>query len=337
VVIEQFQQTVAPVVPAIRVLSVIPGEPDGASMVFAKRGVRAVHDLGAKGETFYLASRTSPLRILAEWRRLRVVIRETRPDLIHAHYGTLTGLLCALSCTRPLVITFRGIDLNSTRGVPRIRLALGHLCSNLAALRAARIICVTEELRGCLWWRKGRVSVIPSGVDTGLFFPRPRHVARAELGWLPDERIVLFNASRFPKRKRLGLARAAVEHARGRCGAIRLVEMNGYVAPERVPLLMNAADCLLLASDSEGSPNVVREAMACGLPVVSVAVGDVPDLLRGVAPSRIAGATAGELGAAIAEILTHGERSNGSARQAELSLEAHGQEVLGVYRKALGR
>lgn len=55
--------------------------------------------------------------------------------------------------------------------------------------------------------------------------------------------------------------------------------LAGAVAPDQVSLYLNAADVLALCSVKEGSPTVVKEALACGLPVVSTDVGDVRDVL----------------------------------------------------------
>ena len=107
--------------PPLRVLSVIPAEEEGAAMIFAKRQVRALREVGVVSEPFFLSSRTSPFILVREWRRLRREIRSFRPDLIHAHFGTMTAFFCALSGTRPLVVTYRGSDLNPCPNIPRLR------------------------------------------------------------------------------------------------------------------------------------------------------------------------------------------------------------------------
>ena len=107
--------------------------------------------------------------------------------------------------------------------------------------------------------------------------------------------------------------------------------MNGGTPPERVPALMNAADCLLVTSDSEGSPTVVQEALACDLPVISVDVGDTRERLRGVSHSRIVARDPEALGAALAEILAHPERSDGHGKVKEFCAQTIAADLRRIY------
>lgn len=165
-----------------------------------------------------------------------------------------------------------------------------------------------------------------------------KNEARQVLEWDWEARVVLFNASRPYQRgnKRLDLAEAGVRIAERYVGDVQLVVLDGLVPPERIPLMMNAADCLVLTSDYEGSPNVVKEAMACNLPVVSVDVGDVVERLCDVHPSRIVARDPQALGSAIYDILKLRCRSNGrEIVERDLAEAVTVQRVLDVYRKAL--
>jgi len=118
---------------------------------------------------------------------------------------------------------------------------------------------------------------------------------------------------------------------------MRFVVLNGDVSPGIIPTMMNAADCLLLTSDSEGSPTVVQEALACSLPVVSVDVGDVSQRLEGVCPSRIVERNPEDLARAITEILISGQRSNGYTKIRDVSCSTVAQQTICVYRSALSQ
>lgn len=317
-----------------RVLLVIPGEARGASMIFAERQAESLDRQGVEVHVFRLRSRTSPGVLAREFFRFRREAARLRPSLVHAQFGTMTALFAAAAAGgRPLVVTYRGTDLNPS---PGIRAALGRLCSQLAALRAARMVCVSSELRRRLWWRRARVTVLPTGVDAELFQPQDRNAARERLHWRESARVVLFNAGFNRRVKRLDLAERAVAIARDSLPGLRLEVLNGDIQPEKIPELMNASDCLLVTSDREGSPAVVQEALSCGLPIVSVAVGDVAEQLAGVANTRVVERDAAALGRALVEITEQPLRTDGPSRAAELGSAAIARRLMAVYREAAG-
>lgn len=321
----------------LRVLYVFPGSAEGSAMIFARKQVEAMRELGVIPEIFAVESRTDLVCLRRDSRRLRQSVASFRPDLIHAQYGTVTACLAGLMTMVPLVITFRGSDLNPTPSDPWLRSAVRRGFSQYAARKAVRMICVSQELKRRLWWGRDRALVLPSGVDTDLFVPRCQSDARAELGWEATERIVLFNAGLSPEVKRLDLAQAAVRKAERLCGPIRLMLLDGMVPQAMVATMMNGADCLLLTSDWEGSPTIVQEAMACNLPVLSVDVGDVRERLAAVTPSGIVGRDPAAMARALAELLARPARSNG--RDFITAVDQHhiARQTLAVYHEALGR
>lgn len=315
----------------LRVLSVVPFAEGGASMPFVGRQNATISASGVVTGTFLLVSRTAPVALVKEWLRLRRLIRNFQPDVVHAQFGTVTALLTVLCTSFPVIVTYRGSDLNGWRSRPPWRSPLARLFSQMAALRARRIICVSEEVKNRLWWRKSVATVIPTGVDTEAFCPKPIGLARRELGWGLGERVVIFNAGRDPVTKRLDLAQASIEAAEKLCGKIRFEVLEGHVPPDLVPKMMNASDCLLLTSDREGSPTVVQEAMASCLPVVTVDVGDIRERLRGVEPTRIVSRDPEDIGRALAEILTKRERANGRQEIGAISTASIARRIISVY------
>jgi glycosyltransferase involved in cell wall biosynthesis len=317
----------------IRVLSVIPGdENDRSSMVFARRQMVSLEQRGVNVRNFFLSSRTSLGVLLGEMGRFRDAVQQFDPHIIHAHYGTVTSLFCAAATSRPLIISFRGSDLNPTSDIGKMRSLVGRFFSQISAVRASHIICVSQELKSRLWLRTGRTSIIFDGVDLSLFKPMQRDEARRKLGWNQESKFIFFNLGGRPAGKRLYLAESAIEHARRTIPDIELVPVS-KVDPERIPLYMNACDCLLLTSDWEGSPTVVKEALACNLPVVSVDVGDVKELVKGVQPSWVGPADAEAIGSALVGILQTRTRSNGHTRAGEMSERNTTSRVLALYRE----
>jgi teichuronic acid biosynthesis glycosyltransferase TuaC len=321
--------------PDMRVLAVIPGDGAGASMIFTRRQVESLARQALDVRTFYLNSRMSLVGLAQEWCRLRREIRSYQPHMVHAHYGTVTAFLCAMATSRPLVVTFRGSDLNSHPEIGFLRARVSLLLSQIAARRAAQVICVSGQLQSRLWSHRERAIVLPDGVDLDLFHPSPKPQARARLGWQADVPTVVFNTSTQPRAKGIELVKAAIRVAEQRVARIHLALLDGTVPPRDVPLYLSAADCVALASFREGSPNIVKEALACNLPVVSVDVGDVAERLKGVYPSRVVQRDPVEFGNALADIVAAGVRSNGREVVAECSETSVAERIRGVYERIM--
>ncbi len=304
--------------PTVRVLAVIPGTGEGICLLAARRQVESLRSASFTVESHFFDTRKSPFAFLNSCRRLRAAVRATSPDIVHVHYGTVTALVCTLLLSAPIVVTFRGSDLNPEPGIGWLRTRLSILCSQLAVLGCGKVVCVSRQLAGKVWWRKSRVEIIPSGIDLQSFHVTDRLEARRLLGWSVDERVILFNAGNAPAVKGMDLAEAVFTRV-ARREKVRIQIMRGDVPPERVPLLMCAADCLLVTSRSEGSPNIVKEALACALPVVSVDVGDVKERLVGVSPSYLVSRDPDEIADAVTKILFTRQRSNGRKAAEALS------------------
>jgi teichuronic acid biosynthesis glycosyltransferase TuaC len=317
-----------------RVLAVVPGKRDDPqSMIFVRNQVRSLAPHTAL-QDYYIESRLNPVGLLKGWRDIRKLIKQHRPDVVHAHFGTVTAFLCALNAGVPLVITYRGSDLNPDGSVSRLRKLLSTFMSQFAGLRANHIICVSRELKCRLWWRRCSTSVIPSGVDLRCFAPIDRAEARQKLGWPLHVPILLFAGRVHAVGKRFTLAQEAYAHARSQLPELQLKVVGGETRHEDMPIYFNAADCMIFSSKHEGSPNVIKEALACNLPIVSVDVGDVPERLEGVYPSWIVPDDAGKLGEKIVETIRLGIRSNGRESAARVSEEKVAQDILACYRSA---
>jgi glycosyltransferase involved in cell wall biosynthesis len=292
-----------------------PNEDNDTYCVFIKRQTESLLELGVRCDVLFIRGYRSPLAyLLAAGRLLAWSIRRRRCyKLLHVHSGE-AALAAAFYRRAPLVASYMGDDLLGTPD------AKGRIQRRSKARRAIirqhsrlfdRTITKSREMEAALPASvRSRNSVIPNGVDTDLFRPQDRADARRKLGWDPDAPVALFAADPAVARKRFWLAQAAVERARVKLPTIRL-EIARHVTPDRVPLLMNAADCLLLTSSVEGSPNVVKEALMCNLPVIATRAGDVEELLEGVEPSSICEASESAVSAALVAWLRKPRRSNG--------------------------
>jgi teichuronic acid biosynthesis glycosyltransferase TuaC len=323
---------------ALRVLMICsewpkPGLP--RTTVFIRRQAEFVQRAGIDVDVFPFKGERNPYNYLRAWARLRQLLQTKHYDLIHAQFGQ-SGLL-ALPKRLPLVVTFRGSDVLGIVGdgdgaYTRAGRWLQH-ASRFVAQRADAIILVSAHLGESLRTR-APVHVIPSGLDFSLFRPIPRADARQQLGIDPDERLVLFVGRPAQARKRYELARAAVDRLNERVSA-RLV-VAWQIQHSQIPVYMNACDSLVFTSMQEGSPNVVKEALACNLPVVSVQVGDVAERLKGVEGCELCqDEQPGTIAAALERVLVRGQRVDGVSAVCHLDEALLTEKVLAVYRSVL--
>lgn len=241
-------------------------------------------------------------------------------DLVHANYG-LTAPPAVAQPTIPVVLTLWGSDLLGRYG----------MVSRCCARFADEVVVMSDEMaeqvdRPC--------HVIPHGIDMELFRPLSQSAARRELGWDEGVHQVLFPYDPSRPVKNFELAERVVELARERIDEPIELQTGGGIDHDRIPLYMNAADVMLLTSHREGSPNTVKEAMACDLPVVATAVGDLDEQLADVAHSTVASTDEG-LAAALCEALEAGERSDGRSKIAEIGLQNQLDRIERVFESAL--
>lgn len=322
----------------MKVLAIIPGSDSGNSMIFARRQVEAIRSCGTSVQICYLRFGPNLPNLVRELFSLKRKLKEFKPDLVHAQYGTATAFVAVTLSQCPVVVTYRGSDLNPVPSASFLHTMVSHALSHIAACKAAAIVCVSNELRERLVCGKDYSVVIPTGVDTDIFSPSSMLGARRKLGLPLDVPMVLFNAGKSPKVKRADLAEAALAIARKSIPELQTLRLNGETPPEIIPLYHNAANVLLVTSDFEGSPTIVQEAIACGLPVVSVDVGDVCQRLKSVRPSAIVARDPEDIARGLLSVLACGGRSNGAGVAArEFSNVVTVSKLLNVFKSALKR
>jgi glycosyltransferase involved in cell wall biosynthesis len=304
--------------------------------VFVERQVQALRAAGVRCDVLYIRGYLSKLSYLVSvplflW---LTVFARGRYRLTHIHAGE-TALAARFFIMRPMLVTYHGDDILGYRsvdgGVPLRSRIRSYVIRAHARLFAATVTQSREMHRRLPRRVQRRNTIIRCGVDTAEFCPKERSKARARLGWEDCERVVLFAATRpHDPLKRHDLAQAVVARAEEELGFIRLVVAEDE-APDVMPVLMNAADCLLVTSMSEGGPLVVKEALMCNLPVVSTDVGDVREMLVGVSPSAVCGSEASELGAALVQVLRANTRSNGQCRRDDVDQSATVNRLRRLY------
>lgn len=290
---------------------------------FFEQQIDALRDLGVECDVLEVPGEyaADDPRTASDYARYapRVLRRAREYDLVHANYGLVAPFALAQP-TRPVVVTFWGTDLmGEYRWLRQL--------SRTSARLADRVVLPSRRLAPHV---PGEYAHVPFPVDTDLFRPIPRGAAREALGWDPEERVVVFPYDPARPEKRHGLARRVVDEAAVDAD-LRVVTGEPY---ERMPLVFNAADALLVTSSRESGPMVVREAAACDAPVVATDVGFVRETLASVSGSAVC-ETDRELVAALEEVLADRRRSDGRETLEGLSPGRMAGRLVDLYESAL--
>jgi teichuronic acid biosynthesis glycosyltransferase TuaC len=322
----------------LAVTNLYPTESNPALGTYVEQQVRGLRQAGVEVEVLYINRQgRGPGTYVTVPDRVRESLRRVDPDVVHVMYGGVMADLVTRAITdKPLMVTFHGSDLVGEKVSSLLRRLLasyGVICSHRAARRATGIVVVSRELWNALpaSINRDKVRIIPCGIDTTRFRPLDRSRCRIDLGW-PDDRFhVLFNVNGDDPVKQPALARAAVEELRRTGIAVEFQEMRGLPYGE-VPLRLNAADVLLLTSKHEGSPTIVKEALACNLPVVSVDVGDVREQISGIDGCYLAAPEPGDLAAKLRSVYDGSRRVQGHVKMdMTLSIECIARRLKQFY------
>ena len=302
---------------------------------FIVRQVEFLRKAGVDIDVFAFRGAKNPLNYLRAWYRVHKKLRQISYDLVHAQWAQ--SALTALPTRLPLVVTFRGGEVKGIVGSGGKYRVIGHVLRFLSyaiARRADEVILVSGHMEEHLPHRP--FHILPSGLDLSMFPLMPQDQARKQLGLPAWKRLVLFAANPSDARKRYSLAREIV--SRLDSGLEAELVLAWGVPHNQIYMYMNACDALLVTSMYEGSPNVVKEALACNLPIISAAVGDVSQRLSGIPgcsvhpdndPDRMA--------AALATVLQRKERAGGRTAVRDLDENILALRMTEIYRNAVSK
>lgn len=198
---------------------------------------------------------------------LKQKIKEFKPEVIHAHYG-LSGVFANLQRRIPVVVTYHGSDINDNKVLPYSKVAM--LLSKWNVFVSKKTLEKAKSPYHC--------SLLPCGIDLSQLQLTEKIEARQKMNLSTEKKYVLFAGAFDNEVKNSSLAKKTVSQLNE---DIELLELKGY-SREEVTILMCAADAFLMTSLNEGSPQVIKEALACGCPIVSVDVGDVKERVEGI-------------------------------------------------------
>lgn len=254
---------------------------------------------------------------------LPAMIREInllKPDLIHAHGGTI-ALLCNLQRKVPVITTFHGSDINNKS----IR-----WLSAIAGLLSNKAIYVSQQLRKKAIIKKKTDTIIPCGIDLDTFKPVPQEEARNTLHLPVNDPYILFCSQFDNPIKNFDLVRKVLKLL----PPIKILEIANRTRDE-VNLLINGSSLVLLTSFSEGSPNVIKEAMACNCPIVSVDVGDVKEVIGNTEGCYLTSYDPMDIADKIKSALAWGKRTQGRAKINHLESSIIANKIIEIYKKVV--
>ncbi len=289
---------------------------------FVREQVESLRQNGIEADVFFVNGRKNKLNYLWGIFRFWAWLPKRRYDLIHAHY-VFSGIIARLQFLYPVILTHHGPEVFMTwERFP---------CRYITPLMD-RVIVVSSEMKEKLGCKKA--VVIPCGIDFELFKPMDKDEARRHLCLPTDRKLILWAGEPFRPEKRFELVKAALGLAQMQDPSVELVPVSGQPL-NRVPLYMNACDALLLLSDAEGSPMVIKEAMACNLPIVSVPVGDVPQVIKGIDGCYLCSQDPKDAAQKLLLVLNPPRRSKGRERIANLELGHISRQIVALYEEVL--
>ncbi len=216
---------------------------------------------------------------------LQLLIRNGKFSLIHCHWGYNT--VFAYSSKTPIITTFHGSDIQGHvkgNGTITLKGKLMMLVSRISASLSSVNIFVSSRLTKNIPKKVlNRSFIIPMGYNSNLFKPSSKSKARFQLGLDQNVKYMLFAGNYSKSVKGFPLAIKVINSLDESYELIKL----DYASHKEMVNYMNASDVLLMTSYQEGAPVIIKEALACNLPVISTDVGDVKEVIKYIPDSYV--------------------------------------------------
>ncbi|MBG6236757.1 glycosyltransferase involved in cell wall biosynthesis [Pedobacter sp. CAN_A7] len=240
--------------------------------IHVKEQIEAIATQGdIETEVYFINGRAKKWNYFNSIANIRNKIKNGNYDLIHIHYGLSALFLLFYQPKIPVVVTLHSGELYKKKGI------LNHLAQKsitMAALKNTnRIIVLNDDMVNLLYKHKQKLVKLPCGIDLNTFIERNTSQPEQEL-------IVGFPGNKARNEKNFKLFKEIIDELR-KTFNIRIVEFHNFTRNEVLHHLQTL-DVLVMTSLVEGSPQIIKEAMACNRPIVSTNVGDLADLLHNV-------------------------------------------------------
>lgn len=299
---------------------------------FVKSQIESIEKLGHEIKIFNLHGPGNTLNYATKAIPLKKLCKDFKPDIVHSHYS-FCAITALISLPVKQVVSYMGSDIISkgeANTTSRLKNSLIHKISKIPAPFASAIVVKTEEMANQFSNRK-KVHIVPNGVDFEKFKPIDKQEARKILNLDLFQKIILFPGNVKDPNKNFSLASQVVDKIKTTTSLKPEIISFRKKSPEVLWLYYNACDVLLFTSHSEGSPNVIKEALACNTPIVTVPVGDTRNLLCGVKNSYLCHYDVNELSNGVKEILANTNRSNGRECIGHLEIMEVAKKIDAIY------
>ena len=302
---------------------------------FIKSQIDSIRNEGIDVEMIHIDAKKNRFNYMKGWYRIFKKSWDSGIDLIHAHYG-FSGMVSRLQFRLPVLVSYCGGDvLGNPTPTGKIRLfdKLILPFGRLLSLVIPAAIVKSDEMKNKLP-KKSNVTVIPNGVNFDQFKPMQQFEARKLVGFKDNMKYILFPANPTWIRKCFPVARDAVELLKKQENNVELVVIHSQ-SQDIIPAYMNACDAMVLTSYWEGSPNVIKEAMACNLPIVTVDVGDVKKIISGCDGCYVAQRNAEDVAAKLEKTLKRRKRTNGRECIDHLEVQRVAKSIIQLYKNII--
>ena len=289
--------------------------------------VEALRSLGVKIDLLLIDAGNLSSFLQAVKQLFKLNFQPKRYDIVHTFFGH-SAFIARCQFRYPIVATYLGSDL---LGSIKVNWRDG-LIGRTSLLWANHAIVMSEEMKTVT--HRADTEVIPFGINTTIFTPRPQQEARNEASLPQEGKLILFPWNPDRPEKMFSLVQEAVEILHQTDPTIQVIPIHGQPR-ERIALYMNACDVLVLTSLYEGSPVAVREAMACNLPIVSVDVGDVADIIADTPGCYLAQRNAEDIASKLQKVFENVSRTNGIKNMNNLDAVWSAKKVMQIYQNSL--
>ena len=251
--------------------------------------------------------------------KVRAYLKDNQYDIVHAHYW-LSAIVTSLAGAKPMVVSLMGDDVKAKRWFRWIIYIFHHISWS-------RTIVKSKDMYLSLGIKD--VYIVPNGVDLDRFRSISKDIALKEVGWSDKKRHILFTSNPDRVEKNFTLAKKAFEYINDNNLVLHYLK---NIPNDRVPYYYNASDVIILTSFWEGSPNAIKEAMACNVPIVSTPVGDVDEVISNTKGCYISTFDYRDFASDIKRALEFGKKTDGREAIKHLKSEIIAKKIIDIYK-----